>query len=56
MLELMQRAFPKNFKGWEPKLSEMMPGYGIKLNDHPDLAAEIAATTSAALGLAAPAH
>jgi malate dehydrogenase (quinone) len=56
MLELMQRAFPKNFKGWEPKLSEMMPGYGIKLNDHPDLAAEIAANTSAALGLAAAAH
>jgi malate dehydrogenase (quinone) len=56
MLELMRRSFPKNFKGWEPKLGEMMPGYGVKLNDHPDLASEIAASTSTALGLTAAAH
>ncbi|BCT76590.1 putative malate:quinone oxidoreductase [Sinomonas cyclohexanicum] len=56
MLELMQRCFPKNFKGWEPKLTEMMPGYGVKLNDNPELAAEVATSTSASLGLTAAAH
>ncbi|WP_369044753.1 malate:quinone oxidoreductase [Sinomonas sp. P10A9] len=56
MLELMQRCFPKNFKGWEPKFSEMMPGYGLKLNENADLAAEIAADTATSLGLAAPAR
>ncbi|GAB3284319.1 malate:quinone oxidoreductase [Sinomonas notoginsengisoli] len=56
MLELMQRCFPKNFKGWEPRLAEIMPGYGVKLNDNPDLAAQVAATTAASLGLTAAAH
>ncbi|GAA2197789.1 malate:quinone oxidoreductase [Sinomonas flava] len=55
MLELMQRCFPKSFKGWEPKMREMMPGYGVKLDEHPELAAEVAASTAAALQLAAPA-
>ncbi|GAB4099644.1 malate:quinone oxidoreductase [Sinomonas halotolerans] len=56
MLELMRRCFPKNFKGWAPKLTEMMPGYGVKLDEHPSLAAEIAASTAAALQLTAPAQ
>jgi malate dehydrogenase (quinone) len=56
MLELMRRCFPKNYRGWEDKLREMMPGYGLKLNDHPELAAELAASTAEALQLAATAQ
>ena len=51
MIELLQKTFPKNFKGWQSKLKEMMPGYGVKLNDNPELAAEIEASTAASLQL-----
>jgi malate dehydrogenase (quinone) len=56
MLELMRRCFPKQFKGWENRMREMMPGYGVKLNEHPDLLAEISASTAEALQLAATAQ
>ena len=51
MIELLQKSFPKNFKGWQAKLKEMMPGYGVKLNENPDLAAKLEAETAAALQL-----
>ncbi|MEQ4517989.1 malate:quinone oxidoreductase [Pseudarthrobacter sp. B907] len=51
MIELLQKSFPKNFKGWQSKLKEMMPGYGVKLNENPDLAARLEAETAAALQL-----
>ncbi|QDY90770.1 malate:quinone oxidoreductase [Arthrobacter sp. UKPF54-2] len=51
MIELLQRSFPKNFKGWQSKLKEMMPGYGVKLNENPDLAAQLEADTARALQL-----
>ncbi|WP_426996168.1 malate:quinone oxidoreductase [Pseudarthrobacter sp. N5] len=51
MIELLQKSFPKNFKGWQSKLKDMMPGYGIKLNDNPELAAELEASTAKALQL-----
>ncbi|MCA4132114.1 malate:quinone oxidoreductase [Arthrobacter sp. M4] len=51
MIELLQRSFPKNFKGWQSKLKEMMPGYGVKLNDNPELAAEIESSTARSLQL-----
>ena len=51
MIELLQKSFPKNFKGWQSKLKEMMPGYGVKLNENPDLAAELEADTATALQL-----
>src|SRR5688572_4438113 len=51
MIELLQKSFPKNFKGWQSKLKEMMPGYGVKLNDNPDLAAELEKATAKALQL-----
>ncbi|NUP75618.1 MAG: malate:quinone oxidoreductase, partial [Sinomonas sp.] len=56
MLELMQRCFPKQYRGWETKLREMMPGYGVKLNENPELAAEIADKPAEALQLAATAQ
>ncbi|WP_427018422.1 malate:quinone oxidoreductase [Pseudarthrobacter sp. P1] len=52
MLELLQRCFPRKFKlEWQDSLRTMMPTYGIKLNDNPDLAAETLAKTAVALGL-----
>jgi malate dehydrogenase (quinone) len=51
MIELLHKSFPKNFKGWQSKLKEMMPGYGVKLNENPDLAAKLEADTAKALQL-----
>ncbi|VXB11476.1 malate dehydrogenase, FAD/NAD(P)-binding domain [Arthrobacter sp. 9V] len=51
MIELLQKSFPKNFKGWQSKLKDMMPGYGVKLNENPDLAAELEASTAKSLQL-----
>ncbi|MGR0159667.1 malate:quinone oxidoreductase [Paenarthrobacter nitroguajacolicus] len=51
MIELLQKSFPKNFKGWQSKLKDMMPGYGVKLNENADLAAELEASTARSLQL-----
>ena len=51
MIELLQRSFPRNFKGWQSKFKDMMPGYGIRLNDNPELAARLEAETAKALEL-----
>ncbi len=51
MIELLQKAFPKNFKGWQGKLKDMMPGYGVKLDDNLDLAVDIEKSTAASLQL-----
>jgi malate dehydrogenase (quinone) len=51
MIELLQKAFPKNFKGWQGKLKDMMPGYGEKLDEKPELAAELETATAKALQL-----
>ncbi|WP_394938492.1 malate:quinone oxidoreductase [Psychromicrobium sp. YIM B11713] len=52
MLELLQRCFPREFKlQWQEKIKEMIPTFGVKLNDNPDLAAETMAKTAATLQL-----
>ncbi|MCQ1999112.1 malate:quinone oxidoreductase [Arthrobacter zhaoxinii] len=51
MINLLKRAFPRQFGGWEPKIKEMIPGYGVKLNENEQLAAEIEADTTKVLGL-----
>jgi malate dehydrogenase (quinone) len=52
MLELLERCFPQQFRGgWQDVLRDMMPTFGVKLNDHPDLAAETLAKTAAVLQL-----
>jgi len=48
---LLKRTFPRNFKGWQSKLKDMMPGYGVKLDENPDLAAELERATAASLQL-----
>ena len=55
MLDVLQRCFPAEFPGWEPKLREMVPNFGVTLNDKPELAAESLARTASVLGLPAPA-
>ncbi|MBT1003186.1 malate:quinone oxidoreductase [Paenarthrobacter sp. DKR-5] len=54
MLEMIRRCFPQNLKSWEPKLKEMIPGYGVKLNENPSLAQEILDSTAATLQLTVP--
>jgi len=53
MIELLQKSFPKNFKSWQPALKDMMPGYGVKLNENPELAAELQDSTARSLQLEA---
>ncbi|SIS45696.1 malate dehydrogenase (quinone) [Salimicrobium salexigens] len=49
MLEVIEKCFPHYLEQWEPKIKEMIPSYGIDLEDHPDLLAEISAASSEAL-------
>lgn len=51
MIELMRRCFPGQIAAWEPKLKEMIPGYGTKLNENESLADDIQSMTDRVLGL-----
>ncbi len=51
MLDLFQKCFPQRMPEWEPKLRDMIPSYGKKLAEHPDLFQSIHASTSDTLGL-----
>lgn len=52
MLELLQRCFPRKYKlEWQDSLREMMPTFGTKLNENPELAEQTLASTAAALQL-----
>ncbi|MRG61114.1 malate:quinone oxidoreductase [Agromyces sp. CFH 90414] len=53
MLDVLQRCFPDRFASWEPKIREMIPNYGVKLNADPAAAAESLAATAKSLNLAA---
>ena len=45
MLDVLQRCFPEQYAAWEPKLQELIPTLGEKLNDSPaDAAASMGAT------------
>ncbi len=52
MLDIINKCFPQHIKEWEPKLKEMIPSYGIKLVENPELIHEIHTTTAQTLGLA----
>ncbi|WP_276354452.1 malate:quinone oxidoreductase [Cohnella caldifontis] len=54
MLELIRKCFPQHMKAWEPKLTEMIPSYGVSLLQNPELIEQIHASTSQALGLGKP--
>lgn len=51
MIRLMHQCFPQRAAAWESRLKELVPGYGIKLNDNPDLAEEIISHTAKVLNL-----
>ena len=51
MIGLLSRCFPKQFAGWEAKLKDIIPSYGQKLNENPDLLQEVTAETNKALKL-----
>lgn len=54
MLELLERAFPDRMKTpeWQAKIHAIIPSYGKKLNEHPDLLQAEWNETAAALQLA----
>jgi malate dehydrogenase (quinone) len=43
MLKLIRQCFPQEYNSeeWQTKLKEMIPSFGLKLNEHPELVAEI---------------
>ncbi len=51
MLKLMQQCFPTHFDGWAPRIKELVPGFGVQLNDNHDLADELFAHTAQVLGI-----
>ncbi|MGN4123550.1 malate:quinone oxidoreductase [Lysinibacillus sphaericus] len=51
MIEVINKCFPQQVKEWEPKLKEMIPSYGIKLVENPELLEEVHASTAQILGL-----
>ena len=51
MLKVINQCFPGEMKAWEPKLKEMIPAYGKKLVDNPELIKEVHASTAETLGL-----
>lgn len=56
MLDLLNKAFPDRIKmpEWQAMLREIVPSYGKKLNDNPELIAQIWAETESTLQLAIP--
>lgn len=51
MLEVIRKCFPQHIKGWEPKLIDMIPSYGMSLLKNPELIRESHIATARALGL-----
>ncbi|TQR27514.1 malate dehydrogenase (quinone) [Lysinibacillus sphaericus] len=51
MLDVIKKCFPNQMKEWEPKIKEMVPSYGMKLAENPDLLFEIQSSTAKTLGL-----
>lgn len=52
MLEVIEKCFPQYKEKWEPKIKEMIPSYGIKLSENPELLHEVHTSTAKILGLA----
>ena len=51
MLDLVKRCFPDRFESWRPRICELVPTYGHRLNDEPELADEVMAHTARILGI-----
>ena len=53
MIEVLKKAYPSEFKSWEPALKKMIPGFGMELNKDAKLAAKLLADTAKTLKLKA---
>src|SRR5699024_2713823 len=51
MLDVLERCFPEHIEAWEPKIKEMIPSFGKKLMDHPELLKEVKADAEKTLHL-----
>jgi malate dehydrogenase (quinone) len=51
MLEVLEKCFPQHMMEWAPKIREMIPSFGLSLEEHPELLEEIQVSTSNTLGL-----
>ncbi|PFH82468.1 malate:quinone oxidoreductase [Bacillus sp. AFS088145] len=51
MLEVLEKCFPGHMMEWAPKIREMIPSFGLSLEEHTELLEEIQASTSNTLGL-----
>ncbi|MGN6952240.1 malate:quinone oxidoreductase, partial [Neisseria sp. P0014.S002] len=51
MIKLINQCFPDHAESWSGRLKELVPGYGIKLNDNPSLADEIISHNASVLGI-----
>lgn len=51
MLKVINKCFPQEMKSWEPKLKEMIPSYGKKLVENPELLKQVHESTADTLGL-----
>lgn len=53
MLELLEKCFSEQIKteAWQSKLKEMIPSYGLSLNENSELAKQVAENTSKTLNL-----
>src|SRR5690606_17200155 len=53
MLKLIEKCFPTEFKteAWQTKFKEMIPSFGLKLNQNPELLQELRKETSKTLEL-----
>ncbi|MCF8602913.1 malate:quinone oxidoreductase, partial [Gordonia sp. HY442] len=53
MISILEKCFTAHFDGWKPKLTEMIPSFGQKLNDNPALYRELWDWTGKSLQLTA---
>lgn len=53
MLSVLEQCFPQQYQAWTPKLTEMIPSFGKKLSDNPDLFRQVWEWTSSSLHLTA---
>nr|WP_040510581.1 malate dehydrogenase (quinone) [Gordonia soli] len=51
MLQVLEKCFPQEYAGWSSKLTELIPSFGRKLNDEPDLFRELWDWTNRSLDL-----
>lgn len=51
MLQLIEKCFPDRIEAWMPRLRQMVPSYGTRLSDDPEVAAKTMKNTATALGI-----